>query len=442
MFLCDFRAPATGLVLAAWLMLPGYVAALSDDAAPNSVPAAAADPAADPQPAAEPDLEVDSVDADSEADAEADPEATDSDPEVTIEPVTEETIVVPPGDPEAATEAPWEEEPIPDADPSSNVDPVEKPDIELPTRNVRLVDAIVASIDGVPVTYLDLRNFETGRGLLTPGAASLSDAEFLDVMVEERLFEAEFEMAGITADDEDTQAYIDQILENNKSNQQAVELALAQIGLSWDDYFSRMRFEVQKLALINREVRTRANVTDEDVERYWEKAPEYQLDPRVEISHIYIALPPNGNMLETSVAEDTAQEAWKMANKSGFKKAAAEYSEGPTADSGGKLGEFEYGTMAPHFEEQVVLLEEGEHSEPFVAAGAIHIIRVDEIKSTGRVELVKVQDDIRTKLYNELLDTRFRRWLNEDLYERHHVTKKLDQLDDLVATSASASGAS
>jgi parvulin-like peptidyl-prolyl isomerase len=432
MFLRDLRAPASVFALVVGLALPGYAAAASDDAAPNSVPAAAADPAADPEPAAEP---------------ESDPEASeDSEPEVTITPETDETIVVPPGDPEAATEAPWEEEPLPDADPSSVADsaeaPADIPAVQPPTRNVRLVDAIVASVDGVPVTYVDLKNYKIGRGLLTPGAGNLSDAQFLDVMVEERLFEAEFAEYGITADDEDTQAYIDQILENNKSDQKAVEFALAQIGLTWDDYFSRMRFEVQKLALINREVRTRANVTDEDVERYWKKSPDYQLDPRVEISHIYIALPANGNMLETAVAEERAQEAWAMANKSGCEKAAAEYSDGPTADSGGKLGDFEYGTMAPHFEDQVVLLEEGEHSEPFVAAGAIHIVCVDEIKSTGRVELVEVQEEIRTKLYNELLDTRFQRWLNEDLYERHHVTKQLHELDDLVSSAAPSPGAS
>jgi peptidyl-prolyl cis-trans isomerase SurA len=438
MFLREWSLPAARLFFCGCLVAaPQCAFAFSDDAAPNSLPAAAADLDADPE-----------SEVDAEPAAESDPDASeDFDSSPTITPVTEDGDPIEFVDPEEAAEASEVGRPLSAEEAASfknpaSAPPADVPAVEPPTRNVRLVDAVVASVDGVPVTYLDLKGFEAGRGLLTPGAADLTDADFLDVMIEERLFEAEFELAGITADDEDTQAYIDQILENNKSSQQAVELALAQIGLSWDDYFSRMRFEVQKLALINREVRTRANVTDEDVERYWKKAPEYQLDPRVEISHIYIALPANGNILEKSEAENRAQEAWAMAKKSGFEKAAAKYSDGPTADDGGKLGEFEYGTMAPHFEEQVALLEEGEHGEPFVAAGAIHIIRVDEIKSTGRVELVEVQEEIRTKLYNELLDTRFRRWLNEDLYDRHHVTKKLDQLDDLVASSAPAAGAS
>jgi parvulin-like peptidyl-prolyl isomerase len=200
-----------------------------------------------------------------------------------------------------------------------------------------------------------------------------------------------------------------------------------------------MHFEVQKLALINREIRTRVNVTDEEVERHWKKAPEYQLRPRVEISHIYIPLPANGNPLQTGMAKQQAEDAYKMANKSGFAKAAVKHSEGPTADDGGKLGAFEQGTLAPHFQEQILLLEDGEHSEPFTAVGAIHIIRVDERLNEGRVELVEVQEDIRGKLYNEMLDVRFQRWLNEDLYERHLVTKHLDDLDDLVSSPSPSS---
>ena len=49
----------------------------------------------------------------------------------------------------------------------------------------------------------------------------------------------------------------------NGSSRADVERALSEIGLRWSDYFERMRFEVEKLALINREIRTRVHVTDE-----------------------------------------------------------------------------------------------------------------------------------------------------------------------------------
>ena len=301
--------------------------------------------------------------------------------------------------------------------------------------DVRLIDAVVASVDGVPITLVELEKFEKGRGLLTPGSNEFDRAEFLEVMIEERLFAAEFEAQGIVVDDEDTQAYIDRILAANKSNREAVEVALAGIGLEWNDYYERMRFEVQKLALINREVRTRANVTDEDVERHWKKSPQYALRPRVEVSHIYIPLPDDGNLLETEGAKKTAQDAHEMIRKAGFKKAAAKHSAGPTADEGGKLGVFEIGSMAPHFEEQVTVLEEGEYSDPFVADGAIHIVRVDAIYSEGRVDLEEVEEEIRAQLYDELLAARFQRWINEDLRELYHVTMQLDDLPELVAST-------
>ena len=37
------------------------------------------------------------------------------------------------------------------------------------------------------------------------------------------------------------------------------------------------------------------------------------------------------------------------------------------------------------------------------------------------------------ELYNQNVEARFRRWVDEDLVKRHHVTMQLEQLDELLA---------
>ena len=300
--------------------------------------------------------------------------------------------------------------------------------------NLRMVNAVVASIDGKAITLREFKAYESGRGRLLPADQRRSESEFLDGMIEERLLESEFERQGITADDEDTQYYIDRILQMNHSSKADVERALAEIGLTWSDYFERMRFEVEKLALINREIRTRVHVTDEEVERYWRESGAAAEGAGMEVSHIYLALPPLGQGPEADEVRARAAEAYKAIESDGFARTARTYSQGPTAAEGGKLGKFERGTMAPAFEKQLEGLKEGQYTQPFEEGDGIHILRLDRVIEAGnRKELTdERREELRDKLYDEMLDERLQRWVREDLHKKHHVTVRLSHLGKLL----------
>jgi peptidyl-prolyl cis-trans isomerase SurA len=308
----------------------------------------------------------------------------------------------------------------------------------------RMVNAVVASIDGRSITLLEFKAYQTGRGRLLPASQRRSDSEFLDSMIEERLLESEFEQQGIAADDEDTQYYIDRILQVNNSSRADVERALKEIDLTWSDYFERMRFEVQKLALINREIRTRVHVTDEEVERYWRESGAAEEGAGMEISHIYLALPSLGVGSEAEEVRARAAEAYKMVQGGGFARAAKTYSQGPTAREGGKLGTFEHGTMAPVFEKQLMGLKEGEYTQPFEEGDGIHILRLDRVIEAGnRKELTgERREEIRDELYDKMLDERLQRWVREDLHKKHHVAVRLSHVEKLLDRSGAAPSSS
>ena len=300
---------------------------------------------------------------------------------------------------------------------------------------LRMLNAVVASVDGQPITLTDVNRYGQGAGKLLPPNQRSSREILLNTMIDSALFESEFQEKGIFASDEDTNAYIDSILVQSRSSREEVQRALQGLGLTWTDYFERMRTEVQKLALLDREIRARAHVTDEEVQRYWEESPEFSLPERVEVSHIEIALPEDGDPIQSEIVRRRADEAFELAQKKSFEKAAEQYSDGPTAADGGKLGAFARGSMAGVFEEQMTGLAVGHMTAPFEADGSIHILKLDENLGRGRVPLEEVQESIRSRLYNELLDQRFQRWIREDLRNRHFVTFHLDELDDLLARS-------
>ncbi|RMF21584.1 MAG: hypothetical protein D6760_09195 [Deltaproteobacteria bacterium] len=287
-----------------------------------------------------------------------------------------------------------------------------------------LVDAVIASVDGEPITLVDLERFTAGRARLLPPEERRSRRDILEALIRSRMFAKEFERTGIHAEDEDVEAYIDSRLVQSGSSRADIQMALARMGLTWEDYFERMREEVQRLALINREIRAKVTVSPEEVRRAWKTSPEYETKDRVEIGDIYLPLP--DDPAEAQALRGQAREIYELARRGRFGEAARKYSKGPTASAGGHLGVFDVGALSEVFAREVAKLEEGEVSEPFEVDGAIHILKVFKRFPPGRVPLEEVRDEIYEKLYDELLQQRYERWMREDLRRRHHVTVQMD----------------
>jgi peptidyl-prolyl cis-trans isomerase SurA len=286
---------------------------------------------------------------------------------------------------------------------------------------------VVASVDGTPITLVDLEKFSATSGRLLAPDERNDRAAMLDTMVNMKLFESEFERHGIKASDSDVEIYIDNLMESTGSSREAVKDALAKLGVTWSDYFERMRQEVQRMALINREVRARVNVTPEEIERAWNEDSNYMMPERVEIGHIYVPVSDG----DVDGARAHARAAYEAA-RGNFSKAAAQYSSGPNADEGGILGTFRRDEMSPAFARAVANLGEGGVSEPFEDEGAFHILKVVRVVEPERVPLDQVRKDLEDRLYNETLEARFRRWVQEDLRKRHHITMQLEDLRELL----------
>lgn len=308
--------------------------------------------------------------------------------------------------------------------------------LAVPARTMaseRLVDAVVAAIDGTPVTLREFERFRAKRGPLLPPDQRNQEQAVFDAMILSRLFQKEFEKQNIHAEDADVELYISRVLDSSGSSREDLVNTLAKLGLEWSDYFERMREEVERAALINREIRTRVNVSPEEIERYWKTNPDFEMPERVEVAHIFLPLPDHPTSADAEELRQLAARVYKEARGSGsaFQRAAKKYSKGPSADEGGVLGVFRRGSMAPLFEKAVSKLDEGEVSEPIEARDGIHILKLVRVLPHERVPLDSVRDKIRDKLYDEQLETRFKRWIDEDLRNRHHVITLLDRVHEL-----------
>ncbi len=315
-------------------------------------------------------------------------------------------------------------------------EPSEPQAVQLPGAPAQpeIVCGVVATIDGEAVTLHDLRKFKADRGIFLPPDVREDYRKILDALIESRLLSVEFTKLNITATDSDVDIYINNVLEQGGSSREEVMAALDEAGLKWEDYFERMREEVQRLGLINMLIRSRVNVSPEEVEREWRSNPDYMEPPKVEISHIFLPFPVAGDEAGRAEVRALASEVYSRVKRRGFEDAAREYSRGPTASEGGYLGVFTRGTMAPHFEQAIAGLRDGDVAAPVEVVQGIHIVKLLRVMPSRRVALEKVREEIRARLYDERLDRRFRRWATEDLRKEHHITVELEKLA-LIITS-------
>ena len=290
------------------------------------------------------------------------------------------------------------------------------------------INRIVATVDGQPVTLRELEAYsgqmnDRAAMMYPQGKADMNQRDFLDALLMNKMIENEVDTQGLRAKAEDIDSYIDRIKNQGGLDDEQLKAALADQGLSMEQYRKQIAQEIEQALLMNKEVGSRVSVPDEAVQRYYEAHREaYATPDQVRIRHIFLPLSPGAGADEelkmTTLMETLHGRAVRGED---FALLASTYSLGPGADQGGDLGFFERGQMDSDIERIAFSIPEGAISQPFLTPAGVHLLKVEERDTEGVKPLAEVQEEIRTELYSTELSKRYRRWFQDDLRFRHHI---------------------
>ncbi len=288
-----------------------------------------------------------------------------------------------------------------------------------------LVNRVVATLDGEPITMIEFDSFRTrfSANPANEGAGALDEAALLDQLLMEKIFEKQVEAQGLTASDEQVEEYLASIRSRNQLTEEQLRAAVEARGFNYDGYIEQVRTDIERANLVNKEIRARVNVTPEEVERYYQAhLPDYALSPRVHVRLISLLVPPDASSIQREVLREKTEEIQAdAAAGANFAKLAKEYSQGPGAEDGGDLGVMDRGEMQGAFDAAAFTLAEGEVSDVIETETGYHILKVEEHLAESHRPLEDVQDDIREELYRKAMEERYDRWLTKDLRERHYI---------------------
>ncbi len=270
-----------------------------------------------------------------------------------------------------------------------------------------LVDKIAAIVNNDVVLNSHIEHFEKTTSLrkeldpLFGFSLELENAkpnrnQILEFLIQEHLIAQNFKVQ-----DSEVEQEIQSVQRNNNLTRETLVEFLKSKGFTFDEYLELMRIGLQKRTLLDREIRSRVNISDDDVRNYFynlaiksSKAPiEYQL----QIISIHFKTYKN-----SFAAQQTAEEIWRSLKRGeAFSDVAKRASDDSSAHNGGDLGYVSYETLDEALRPSVQKLRIGEISDLIKGSQDYKIIKLNDIRSTESQKFLEMKEQIRELLAKE-----------------------------------------
>ena len=260
------------------------------------------------------------------------------------------------------------------------------------TAPAKVIEQLIVVIDVEPYTLSNLAAYakaKMGREFPSGDLKKINDddREVLEQFITEKLLEAEARESGIKVTEQDVSQYIDEIKKRNRLSDDELKTVLSREGQTLESYRASVKSELEKSEILNRQVRNKVNITNDDVERYYKlNANKFRSEDRVRLRHILLALPQGATPEEVQAANEKAMDLYRrIVAGADFAELAREYSQGAGQADGGDIGWVSRGKLISGIE-QVAFdkLSVGQVSTPFQTSMGVHIVKL-EARESGTV---------------------------------------------------------
>jgi peptidyl-prolyl cis-trans isomerase SurA len=226
-----------------------------------------------------------------------------------------------------------------------------------------------------------------------------------------------------------------------------LEKAAKEQGVSWEDFKANIRNQIITQQVMRDEMGKRIQITPGEAQRYFEEhKQEYAQQESVRLSEILIssgeaaasATAAGGIQTEDpeklAAAKAKADDVEAKLHAGGdFSQLAKSFSDGPTAASGGDLGQFQRGKLNKVFEDQTFALKSGQFTEPIHTRQGYVILKVAEHIPGGIPAYKDVEQQVEEAFYMSRMEPATRDYLTK-LREEAYIDIKPGYTDSGAST--------
>jgi peptidyl-prolyl cis-trans isomerase SurA len=244
----------------------------------------------------------------------------------------------------------------------------------------------------------------------------------LDHMIDKKLIGQQAHDLKLSVTSEEVDRALKSVQEQNKLDEATFAEALKQQGFTLESYRRSLKQQILELKVINTAVRSRIQITDDEVKAYYNQNARQMGDKSTShLKTLQVDVPDGGNAEEKKkLAERLLSEARKGKTFESLAKENA--AAGVTADDLGWVGP---GTLQDALEAEVSQMEAGDVRGPIRTARGWHLLRVEEKKGSSNIRsLDEAKEQIRRTLYDQQVEKATGAWLKE-LRKKAHVDNRM-----------------
>jgi peptidyl-prolyl cis-trans isomerase SurA len=295
-----------------------------------------------------------------------------------------------------------------------------------------MVDRIVAVVNEDIITQYDIEQVMRPmlQNLRSQGlspdrerqAIARMREDVINNLIDGKITEQEVKRYKIAVTDEEVEGYIRQFKERRSLSDESLKAMLAQEGLTPEEYRKEVRLQLQRTRLVNREVRSKVVITQDDIRKYYEKnTQKYGGSTQYYLWNLFVKLPPGAGSADRAGARELLmQAAAELAGGRAFEDLARAHSRGEKGIEGADLGWFRIDELTPQLRQAVQALKAGQHSTVVESDFGYQIVYIQRIEAAAAKPLSQVESEIQDILFRETVDSRFTAWI-ADLRKRSHI---------------------
>jgi len=244
----------------------------------------------------------------------------------------------------------------------------------------------------------------------------------LNQMVDEKLTDQEIERYNIRIGEEAIDNTIEEMKKQRRMTDQQLRDSLQKEGLTMEEYRTQMKNQILRVRLVNREVKSKIVITDEDIRAYYEKnKAQYVGEGRVDLRYAMMAVSPSaGEAAKLALRDNMAIIRQKVIDGTPFDDAVRASLPSSEIKDVGYLGSFALNDLAPQILAALEGLQTGDVTDIVDTGQGLQFFYVESMREGQGKTLEEVSAEIENILYDEIVNQKFMTWLT-DLRERSHI---------------------
>jgi parvulin-like peptidyl-prolyl isomerase len=239
-----------------------------------------------------------------------------------------------------------------------------------------------------------------------------TDAEIVDFLISEALILEKFPVT-----DPELEQEINAIQSNLHINREGLRSAISREGFQFEDYMQLMRASIAKRQLIDRDIRNKAAVSDDELKTEYNRTRSGSKSFQGSI-HLHLIKITKKNYKTTKFAKDMFDQALKdLSLGETFEEVAKKTSDDSSANNGGDLGFLSYQDMAPALQKEVQKILASKSTDKnqlgkFEDSTGFTILKISEIGKDVDSGFDKEKEMLRGKLLEGEFQHQIKLWID------------------------------